>query len=152
VAKRSEPPDPASEIVARLVRETEAVLEKMSHSYVLRSDRRDRRDERLVGVGRSVVMRVHVVMPDELVAEIDARVGKRGRSRFASEAIAEKLRRERMLQAFDEAAGSLADVDIPGWETPESTVEWVRAMRREGRDHWREAELRDLEEAQSEAS
>jgi hypothetical protein len=74
-------------------------------------------------------MRVHVVMPDELVAEIDARVGKRGRSRFVTEAIEDRLRRQRALEAFDEFAGSLADVDIPGWETPESAAQWVRDMR-----------------------
>lgn len=74
-------------------------------------------------------MRTHVVVADELVAEIDTRVGPRKRSQFISEAIADKLRRERLQAAAEAAAGSLADVDIPGWETSESTVEWVREQR-----------------------
>ena len=75
-------------------------------------------------------MRTHVIMPPELVKEVDELVGKRKRSRFVAEAVEEKLRRQRLLDLFDEMAGSLKDVDIPGWETPESTAEWVRAMRR----------------------
>jgi hypothetical protein len=74
-------------------------------------------------------MRAHVVIPDELIADVDAQVGKRGRSRFITEAIADKLRRQRALAAFDEFAGSLADVDVPGWETPESAAEWAHDMR-----------------------
>ena len=74
--------------------------------------------------------RAHIVMPVELVDEIDAQVGPRKRSRFVQEAVEEKLRRQRMLDSLDEMAGSLADVDIPGWETPEAAAEWVRALRR----------------------
>ena len=76
-------------------------------------------------------MRTHIVLPDEMVEEIDELVGKRKRSQFVKELIEERLRRERLLKAFDEFAGSLKDANIPGWETPESTVEWVRAIRRE---------------------
>ena len=76
-------------------------------------------------------MRAHIVVPDELIAEIDARVGQRKRSRFIAEAIEAQLRNIKALEAFDAVAGSLVDVDIPGWETPESASEWVRAMRRE---------------------
>ena len=76
-------------------------------------------------------MRTHVVVPDGLIAAIDARVGQRKRSRFITEAIEEKLRRAELLEAFDAVAGSLADADVPGWETPEATSEWVRAIRRE---------------------
>ena len=38
------------------------------------------------------------------------------------------LWRERANRAR-KVAGSLADVDIPGWETSESAAEWVRASR-----------------------
>jgi len=75
-------------------------------------------------------MRTHVVMPPALVKDVDELVGERQRSHFVSEAVEEKLRRHRLLDLFEEMAGSLKDVDIPGWETPESTAEWVRAMRR----------------------
>jgi metal-responsive CopG/Arc/MetJ family transcriptional regulator len=74
--------------------------------------------------------RAHIVMPTELVEEIDAQVGPRRRSRFVQEAVEEKLRRQRLQTSLAEMAGSLADVDIPGWETQESAAEWVRALRR----------------------
>ena len=52
------------------------------------------------------------------------------RSKFFQEAVEEKLKIERRLRAFDKVRGSLKDKDIPGWETPESAIEWVRAGRR----------------------
>jgi hypothetical protein len=69
-------------------------------------------------------------MPAELVEKIDALVGPRKRSRFVQEAVEEKLRRQRLQASLAEMAGSLADVDIPGWETPEAAAEWVHALRR----------------------
>lgn len=75
--------------------------------------------------------RTHVVLPSELVAEIDARVGRRRRSEFIAEVIAERLRRLKLIELTEQLAGSLADADIPGWETDESAAEWVHASRRE---------------------
>ncbi|HEY7037147.1 MAG TPA: hypothetical protein VH482_37850 [Thermomicrobiales bacterium] len=87
------------------------------------------------------VVRTHVVMPKEVVDEIDELVGQRRRSEFLTELARKELRRRRLLAAFDRAAGSLKDVDIPGWETSESAEEWVRDLRRAGtRDQWAEAE------------
>ncbi len=74
--------------------------------------------------------RAHIVMPAELVEEIDAQVGPRRRSRFVQEAVEEKLRRQRRIEAFDGVVGSLKDVDIPGWETPEAAAQWVHDLRR----------------------
>jgi hypothetical protein len=74
--------------------------------------------------------RAHIMMPAELVEKVDAQVGPRRRSKFVQEAVEEKLRRQQLLASLEEMAGSLADVDIPGWETPEAAAEWVRALRR----------------------
>ena len=74
--------------------------------------------------------RAHIVIPAELLEKIDAQVGPRKRSKFVQEAIEEKLRQQRLRASIAEMAGSLADVDIPGWETRESAAEWVRALRR----------------------
>ncbi len=74
--------------------------------------------------------RAHIVMPVELVEKIDAQVGPRKRSQFVQEAVEEKLRRQRLHASLAEMAGSLTNVDIPGWETPEAAAEWVRALRR----------------------
>lgn len=75
-------------------------------------------------------VRTHVVLPKELVEGIDELVGQRHRSQFIADAAKEMLRRRRLIVAADDVRGSLANVDIPGWETPESTSEWVRAQRR----------------------
>jgi hypothetical protein len=76
-------------------------------------------------------VRIHVVMPTNLVASIDQIVGRRRRSQFLVEAAAEKLARLQLAQLVEDAAGSLADVDIPGWETSESAAEWcTRAAAR----------------------
>lgn len=76
-------------------------------------------------------MRTHITIPEEMIAEIDSFVGPRKRSEFFEAAAAEQLRRLRLVRAIDRAAGSLKDVDIPGWETPESTVRWVQEQREE---------------------
>jgi hypothetical protein len=69
-------------------------------------------------------------VPADLVAAIDGVVGRRHRDRFIAKTLAAELRRRRLKRALDEVAGSLADVDIPGWETPEAAAEWGRAQRR----------------------
>ena len=76
-------------------------------------------------------MRAHVVLPDEIVDQIDDLVGKRKRSRFIQEAVEERLRRERLLQAYDDVVGSMKDPAIPEWANPESAAAWVREQRLE---------------------
>jgi Arc/MetJ-type ribon-helix-helix transcriptional regulator len=74
-------------------------------------------------------MRTHVVLPDELVEEIDEMVGKRNRSRFLTEAATEILRRERLRRAIRDGAGILSDEDYPEWSTPEKVADWLRKLR-----------------------
>jgi hypothetical protein len=74
-------------------------------------------------------LRTHVVVPRELVSSIDRLVGRRRRSAFFAEAAGEKLARLRLIEAAAQAAGSLADVDIPGWESSEAAAAWVHASR-----------------------
>jgi hypothetical protein len=73
-------------------------------------------------------VRVQVTVPRDLVAAVDRLVGRRQRGAFFAEA-AEKLARLRLVEAAEEAAGALASVDVPGWETPEAASAWVRASR-----------------------
>lgn len=77
-------------------------------------------------------VRAHVVVPRELIAEIDSIVGQRRRSDFVVAALREKLALERQGRALKEAAGALADGGHPEWATPESTSAWVRALRDAG--------------------
>jgi Arc/MetJ-type ribon-helix-helix transcriptional regulator len=75
--------------------------------------------------------RVHVVLPKDLLREIDARVGQRHRSEFIQEAVEEKLNRLRRVEAFERVVGSIPDGVVPEWDTHESAVAWVRALREE---------------------
>jgi len=85
----------------------------------------------------SKTMRTHIVIDRDLIEEVDRLVGPRHRSEFIAEAIEKKLEQERLRKAAHKAAGALADVDIPGWETHESAVEWVRSLRRENDERMR---------------
>lgn len=76
-------------------------------------------------------MRAHLVLPDDLVEEVDALVGKRRRSAFFAEAARERLRRERLRQAMRETAGSIKAEDHPEWSTSRKVAAWVRKQRRQ---------------------
>jgi Arc/MetJ-type ribon-helix-helix transcriptional regulator len=73
--------------------------------------------------------RAHVVLPEELLRKIDARVGQRHRSEFIQEAIEEKLNYLERIDAFRRVAGSIADGEVPEWDTRESTEKWLRELR-----------------------
>lgn len=79
-------------------------------------------------------VRTHIVLPKELVEDVDRVVGLRHRSEFVAEAVAEKLSRERLRRAAHRLGGTLANKDIPGWESTASAVEWVRTLRRESEE------------------
>jgi hypothetical protein len=80
--------------------------------------------------------RTHVILPDDLLGEIDELVGKRRRSEFLAGAARTELRRQRRIEAARLAGGSLRDVDTPPeWRTSEGAAEWVRSIRR-WPDHW----------------
>jgi Arc/MetJ-type ribon-helix-helix transcriptional regulator len=73
--------------------------------------------------------RIHIVLPESVIEEIDELVGPRKRSEFIAEAIEQRLERERFQRALDAASGSLNSEDYPEWSTPEKTYEWVRKLR-----------------------
>ncbi len=74
-------------------------------------------------------IRTHVVLPRELVEEVDELVGLRKRSAFFVQAVEEKLGRERLGRALAATKGFLADEAHPEWATPEKTSAWVRELR-----------------------
>ena len=79
-------------------------------------------------------VRTNLLLPKDLVDELDEVAGPRGRSRFVAEAVAYKLHREKLRRAFDRSFGILRKEDYPHWETSEKVVEWVRELRAEETD------------------
>lgn len=75
--------------------------------------------------------RTHIILPTALLQQVDRLVGARKRSRFFAAAAAKEAARLELLAAAREAAGCLADVEIPGWETGESIAQWVHDLRQE---------------------
>lgn len=86
----------------------------------------------------SHTMRAHIIVSDELVTFIDEHVGVRGRSKFFVNAAVKEVKRIRRVEVARKVAGSLADVDIPGWETSERAEEWVRNLRKADDDSLQE--------------
>jgi len=73
--------------------------------------------------------RTNVTLPAALLAEVDRLAGHRGRSRYVAEAVAQRVRRDRLGAAIRETAGAM--VGQPGWMTPDDVVRWVDDLRSE---------------------
>lgn len=74
-------------------------------------------------------MRTHVVLPEEMVKEVDDLVGKRKGSRFVEVAVREKLIRENQSAALAATARVLSAEHYPEWATSEQVAAWVHDMR-----------------------
>jgi metal-responsive CopG/Arc/MetJ family transcriptional regulator len=79
-------------------------------------------------------VRTNLLLPRELVEEVDHFAGVRGRSRYVAEALRARLKRDRFRQMVDATAGVLKAEDYPEWATSDQVVEWVRERRREVTD------------------
>jgi hypothetical protein len=73
--------------------------------------------------------RAHVLLPQDLVREIDAIVGPRGRSAFLVETAREAVRRKKLLQFLEGDTPAWADADHP--EMAGGAGAWVRNLRQE---------------------
>ena len=71
-------------------------------------------------------MRLHISLEDELVAELDRRVGKRRRSAFIARVLRRTLDDERR---WDEILASIGTIDDEGHEWDQDTAGWVRVQR-----------------------
>jgi metal-responsive CopG/Arc/MetJ family transcriptional regulator len=72
-------------------------------------------------------MRLHISLDDELVAELDRRVGSRGRSAFITETLRRALDDQRRWEDIEAGLGALADT---GHEWDADPAAWVHAQRR----------------------
>lgn len=73
--------------------------------------------------------RTNVTLPGDLLKEVDDLAGPRGRSQFVAEAVAAKVKRERLRKALDAARG--AWIGTPSYMTPDEAYRWIRSMREE---------------------
>jgi metal-responsive CopG/Arc/MetJ family transcriptional regulator len=71
-------------------------------------------------------MRVHITLDDELVDQLDRRVGRRRRSAFISATVRMALDDERRWEDIEAGFGALA-VGEHDWDT--DPAGWVRAQR-----------------------
>jgi len=74
-----------------------------------------------------VPMRVHISLEEDLVDEIDRKVGPRQRSTYLAEAARQRLERERRWERIWSAVGSIPDT---GHEWDDDPTGWVREQRR----------------------
>ena len=73
-------------------------------------------------------MRANVVLPDDLVREIDKYAGARKRSKFLEEAARERIKRAKLDKALKEAAGILKD--DPRFSTSAKVRKYIRDFRK----------------------
>ncbi|CAN5902585.1 hypothetical protein BH20ACT6_BH20ACT6_11030 [soil metagenome] len=71
-------------------------------------------------------MRVHIVMDDSLVAEIDGRAGARGRTAYIVDALRRTLDDERR---WDGIAAAIGVIDDEGHDWDADPAEWVHEQR-----------------------
>lgn len=73
------------------------------------------------------MVRATVTVPETLLAEVDRLAGRGGRSAFVADAIADRVRRERLRVVLEETRGALRT--SPSWQTADEAYGWVREMR-----------------------
>jgi hypothetical protein len=73
--------------------------------------------------------RAHILLPEDLLREIDAIVGPRGRSAFLVETARNEVRRHRLLQFLESKDAAWKDEHHP--ELAGGAGNWVRKLRTE---------------------
>jgi metal-responsive CopG/Arc/MetJ family transcriptional regulator len=76
--------------------------------------------------------RTNLTLPKDLMAEVDELAGPRGRSRYVAEAVAARVKRDKLGKAIRDTAGIM--VGKPGWMSPDEVVAWVDFLRNEETD------------------
>jgi hypothetical protein len=71
--------------------------------------------------------RTHIIIPSDLLREIDALVGPRGRSAFLLETAREEVRRRKLLRFLESERPAWEAEDHP--ELAEGAAPWVRQLR-----------------------
>jgi hypothetical protein len=71
--------------------------------------------------------RTHVVIPEDLIADIDALIGKRKRSRFITQVAEKEIKRLKFLRTIDETSGAWSGEDHP--ELEKGSYNWIKKQR-----------------------
>jgi Arc/MetJ-type ribon-helix-helix transcriptional regulator len=91
-------------------------------------------------VPKTVSRRAHVVLPLEIIADIDKLVGKRGRSAFLAEVARDEIQRRQQRNALRAAEGAWKNEDHP--ELKNGAAAWVNQMRAESETRFQAIEKR----------
>ncbi len=75
-------------------------------------------------------MRIHIVLDDDLVAEIDRHAGERKRSEYIARVVRVAIDDERRWDDIEAGLGALADTEHD-WDV--DTAAWVRSQRSDER-------------------
>lgn len=73
--------------------------------------------------------RAHILLPEDLLREIDALVGSRGRSAFLVETARNEVRRQKLLQFLESKDPAWKETYHP--ELAGGAAAWVRKLRKE---------------------
>src|SRR5579864_6298211 len=83
----------------------------------------------------SGTQRAHILIPVDLLREIDAIVGPRGRSAFLLETAREEVRRRKLLHFLESDNPAWQEQDHP--ELGKGSRQWVKKCGRKARPVWR---------------
>jgi metal-responsive CopG/Arc/MetJ family transcriptional regulator len=81
---------------------------------------------------RPRLQRTNLTLPEDLMADVDAIAGPRGRSRYVAEAVAQRVKRDKLGQAIRDTAGIM--VGTPYQMDREQVSAWVEFLRTEETD------------------
>jgi metal-responsive CopG/Arc/MetJ family transcriptional regulator len=76
--------------------------------------------------------RTNLTLPEDLLSEVDALAGPRGRSRYVAEAVAQRVKRDKLGAAIRSTAGTMA-ANGGGMSRAEVSA-WVEQLRSEESD------------------
>jgi metal-responsive CopG/Arc/MetJ family transcriptional regulator len=74
--------------------------------------------------------RTNIILPDELLKEVDQVAGKRKRSNFIAQVLQEKLAEMRFEEALVGAIGAWSDENHPELTTQEGINRWLERTRK----------------------
>jgi metal-responsive CopG/Arc/MetJ family transcriptional regulator len=76
--------------------------------------------------------RTNLTLPADLMSEVDRLAGPRGRSRYVAEAVAQRVKRDRLGNAIRESAGS--GTDTTKRISRDEVSAWIDELRSEETD------------------